>query len=302
MKYFIFSILSILFLATNVDATINKISNIEEIKNEVKPGDLVFFNIAEVLLDTETSLGTQAWRKFVRSRVDSKLHDELTWFVFNNVPPKAPEKNLPALIDDLQCGGYFVMAFTSRGRHEWYGSQIPQVDLVTEKMLNRIGIDFSRTDFFSKLLSEKYADFYHNGVIYATNGKDKAEVLTEILELTGYVPPKIVFVDDKMDSLVEIEEALGKLNIPFVGYAYNRTAKDHANFDPMIANIQLDWLIMIRKVFSDEDAQKIKKANYLNPDPEQYFKQILTKWPIVTMQNQDFILKLHGRHDGAVST
>lgn len=268
------------FLFTNLNAEIINTNEIKDINSELTENTLVLFNIAEVLLDTETSLGTQAWRKFVRSRVDSKTHDELTLFVFEKVPPKAVEPAIPDLIHELQSSGQVTFAFTSRGRHEWYGTQIPDIDLITEKVLNQVGIDFSKTQLNGALalLPLEFSDLFHEGVIYSTNFKDKGKLLTSLFEKTGYRPSKIIFVDDKADSLVSVEKAMAEIGIPFTGFAYSRTAKEHAGFDPMIANIQLDRLITSDEVLSDEEALKIKDEKYSDTDPAEFLQEIVRKW------------------------
>ncbi len=88
-------------------------------------------------------------------------------------------------------------------------------------------------------------------------------------------PTKIIFVDDKADSLIEVELAMKKKGIPFLGFAYSRTAKEHANFDPMIANIQLDRLIATGQILSDEEAAAIKSKMEIKIDAEAYFKQVI---------------------------
>jgi hypothetical protein len=280
MRQLITWALSVLFFTGSLDAEIIKTSNIQEIREEITENTLILFNIAEVLMDTETSLGTQAWRKFVRARLAPQLHDELTLFVFENVPPKSPEPSTPELISELQAKGLMTFAFTSRGRHEWYGSQIPDIDLITEKLLLQIGIDFSKTELNQELsiLPEVFADFYHAGVIYTTNTRDKGELLREILETTGYRPSKIIFVDDKVDSLVSVETTLDSLGIPFVGYAYSKTTEDHGNFDPLIANIQLDWLISQGQVLTDDQAMQIKDEQHSTTDLIPYFEEVVGKW------------------------
>lgn len=281
MKNIILSMLAILTIfAGSIDATIIKTTEIKDINKEITSDSLVLFNIAEVLMDTHVSLGTQAWRKYVRTRVDAKTHDELTLFVFRNIPPKAPEDLTPIMIADMQSRGIPVLAFTSRGRHEWYTTQVPQVDLITEDLLRKINIDFARTTLPSQLsgIDTIFGDYYHDGIIYTTNALDKGELLGQLLEETGYRPSKIVFIDDKADSLKSVEVAMQKYGIEFVGFAYTRTAKDHANFDPMIANIQLDWLITHGKVLSDEQAAQIKVDQFADVNPDTYFAEIVQKW------------------------
>ncbi len=265
---------------SSINAEIINTTNIQVIREEITPDTLVLFNVAEVLMDTEISLGTQAWRKFIRSRVDSQTHDELTLHVFENVPPICPDASTPQLISEIQAEGYTTFAFTSRGRNEWYSSQVPNVDLLTEKLLRQIGIDFSKTSLNSELsqLPVLFGDYFHNGIIYAGNSQEKGEFLKEIFTQTGYLPSKIIFIDDKIDSLKEVENTLQSLNIPFVGYAYSRTSQKHAGFDPQIANIQLDWLLKNHIILSDHEAVEIKSKQDVNPDPEASLQEIVGLW------------------------
>ncbi len=254
------------------------IDKIEEV--ETSSDALILFNIAEVLMDTETSLGTQAWRKYVRSRVDSKLHDALSLYVFKHVPPKSPEPAIPELIQKLQAQGAPVFAFTSRGRGEWYKTKIPGVDQLTEEMLKKIGIDFSKTALPSELaqIDLLFSAYYHEGIVYTTNSVDKGELLTALLEKTGYNPRQIIFVDDKADSLKSVAIAAEKKGIAFKGYAYTRTSKDHKDFDPMIAHIQLDWLLSHNTLLSDAQAAEIKAKDHSETNHEAYFLQLIEKW------------------------
>lgn len=277
-KIFYPIIVSLLFLL-NMSGEIIKTAAILDVKSQVEENTLIFFNIAEVLMDTECSLGSQAWRKYIRSRLDAKTHDEMTLFVFEKVPPIAPEITTAELVRELQANNP-VFAFTSRGRHEWYSSQVDNIDLITEAQLNVIGFDFSKSRLEDALeqLPTLFPEHFHNGIIYATNSLDKDELLESILTQTGYQPSKIVFVDDKIDSLTLLENRLNEMNIPFVGFQYSKTSQNHAKFDPMIASIQLDWLISFDQLLSDDEAAQIKLNSFSSIDPEIYFQSLVEKW------------------------
>jgi hypothetical protein len=218
--------------------------------------------------------------------VTPQIHDELTLYVFNHVPAKTPELQTASVIAQLQEKGFPVLAFTSRGRHEWYGSQMEEIDQLTEEALCKIGIDFSHTKLpanFEKLHSD-FGEYYHGGIIYATNAYEKGEILTKLLKDTNYFPSHIIFVDDKADSLETLKAAAEKMGVPFTGYAYSRTAKNHAGFDPMIAHIQLDWLISYGQILSDQEAEQIKEDQFKEMDSEAYFFQLIKKWKAFKQQ------------------
>jgi hypothetical protein len=261
-----------------VFAEIITTSKIEEILPEIEPGTLVLFNIAEVLLDTETSLGRSAWRRDVRKNVDSKIHDFLTHYVVKRLPPKGPDAGIPSLIQGLQKSHVPVFAFTSRGRSEWYSSKVAAVHALTEDLLKQLGIDFTQTVLPAELadLDQVLAEHYHGGIFYTGNSVDKGDFLKTLMQITGYRPPKIVFIDDKVESLKSLEARVQELNIPFTGVAYNKTSLDHQKFDLMLAHIQLSWLILAEYVFSDEDAMMIKIETQVGVNPEQHFSDLIT--------------------------
>lgn len=281
MKKLLTSLLINLVLFTcSIESVVIKTDDIQVIKKEVSKETLLLFNIAEVLMDTEISLGTQAWRKYLRKRLDTKTHDELSLYVFKNVPPKVPDSSTPSLIQEMQEHGVSVFACTSRGRHEWYHTQVPDIDILTEKLLKAMHIDFSKTQLPQELynIEQHFADYFHAGIIYTTNTLDKGDLLTQIFEKMKYKPQKIVFVDDKEESLRDVEEDMTRLGIEFVGFSYSRTAKEHESFDPMIAHIQLEALLDESKILSDQEAAEILEERYRDVDPETYFIQIIEKW------------------------
>lgn len=281
MKRLVLFVLGIIVCCLPLGADIVKTVKIEDVlSQEMDEKTLIFFNIAEVLMDTEASLGSQAWRKYLRSRVEPRLHDELTLFVFQHVPPKTPEIATADVLAHLQQRGLPVFAFTSRGRHEWYGTQVADVDLITEQLLRQIRIDFSQTSLPASFahIDTVFGDYFHEGIIYATNAFDKGEMLVKFLDAANLYPSKIIFIDDKADSLKSVEEVLQERGIPLTGFAYSRTSLNHAHFDPMIANIQLDWLISYGQSLTDEEADQMKALLDPQLDHEEYFHQIVEKW------------------------
>jgi len=276
---FISLLLATPLLSNNLQAEIKTITNIVEIVPSVENDTLVFFNIAEVLTDSEISLGCSPWRKNIKKIAPNwivNVHDSLTLLIASEIPHKCVESITPQLIEQWQNDGLAVMAFTSRGRSEWYDTKVEGVDKLTEKMLKNIGIDFSKTKLpiaFNNL-DERYGPYYSKGIIYASH-HEKDELLVEILQSTKYFPHKIVFIDDKIESLIKLQETMDKLGIPFEGYCYKRTAEEHKNFKPMIAHIQLYYFINNKVILSDEVAEKLLAKEYKDVNPDTFLFDLL---------------------------
>jgi hypothetical protein len=265
IKCFVAHLLAAVVCFSDIQAEITEIHQIEEIEPFIHCNSFVLFNIAEVLTDSELSLGSSPWRTYVKKqamKIDSltyDLHDALTWLVFNQIPHKAVEHKITKLIRSLQNSGIVTAALTSRGRSIWYSTKQAGVDEMTEKVLEGIGIDFklSRLPFyFIQQEDSYYLSHYRNGIFYSEH-MEKGDFLKELLLDSGYTPGSVILVDDKLDSLISVEMALNEINIPFYGFWYTKTKKERQNFSPMIANVQLQALLKDNIILSDEIAQVI---------------------------------------------
>lgn len=294
LKKLVYPILYSIFLGNaQISATVTNINQIEQILPAIENDTLVLFNIAEVVMDSQTDLGTSAWRKYVRNKAPMcnkplpyNIHDELTLLVARKVPSKAVETITPPLIEMLQRQGLPVLAFTSRGRTEWYTSEVQGVDQLTEDLMHELNVHFEASQLptaFQDLENGPYSPYYHHGIIYA-NHMEKGEFLMQLLQDTGYLPAKIVFIDDKYDSLEGVEKVLQELGIPFEGFWYSRTTHDHKNFSPMIAHIQLQSLIFEDQILSNEEAARIVNERYSDVDADQFFYDLLQRIDFSTLR------------------
>lgn len=245
-----------------------------DIETHLEEGTLVLLNLAEVVLDTPTMLGSQAWRKYVRSRVEPAIHDAVTLYVAKHVPFVSPESQTGPLIAKLQNEKRTVLGFTSRGRNEWYSTFVPQVDQMTQSWLQQVKVDFSQTQLPPEWasLDRDFSAYFHDGIIYTTNTLEKGELLASMLTSAHYAPSKIILVDDKVDSLKSVENSLEKLAIPFVGLAYSRP---HPPFDPCTAHVQLIFWMMMGELLSDQEAFFAGLNYYPDMEPESFFKALV---------------------------
>lgn len=282
MKYFVLGMCLFIAGGSQTFATIQEIKQIESILPEIQDTDtLILFNIAEVIMDSPLDLGTSAWRKYIRARAPQH-HDALTLFAARNIAAKAVEEATPQIIATCQNQGLPVLAFTSRGRTEWYTTEVEGVDQLTEDMLGQIQIDFNKTQLpeqWRYIENSVFSPYFHHGIIYA-NHMEKGDFLKQLLQETGYVPSKVVFVDDKRDSLEGVERALQELGIPFAGFWYTKTASDHKGFSAMISHVQLQSLVFDGILLSDEEAAKIVNESYQGVNPDTLFFEILERLDI----------------------
>lgn len=258
-KKFIFAIF--LFLAPYVQADIIEINQIEDIRSYITQKDtLVLFDIDDTLITNSVSVGSPPWRNWVKNKLsdykaDFVVFDALTLYMAQKIPYKPVEANTVALIADLQSDSIPVFAFTSRGRSQWYTTDIAGVDHFTHLQLNNAGIDFKQTAIPNELQKLEPAYFYE-GIIFAEHIK-KGDLLKHLFKDLNYNPSCIIFIDDKLDQVKSVESALQEIGVPFIGFWYRRAEFDGANFKPVIANVQLEYLLLEDTIIGHAEAEEI---------------------------------------------
>jgi Protein of unknown function (DUF2608) len=269
-----------------------EIYHIDEIYKYIKDKEniLGLVDIDDTLIDNPFGLGSPPSRNWIKSRIshiqtDFSLYDALTLYIAKNAPYKAVEPTTAQVIADLQKEGHAIFAFTARGRSEWYTTTVKGVDQFTHEQLNAVGINFKNTQVPENLQSLEDT-YFNDGIIFAKH-ISKGELLTHLFKDLNYTPSLIVFVDDKRDQVESVKEAALKAGIPFIGFWYRRSEIDRINFDPMVANVQLESLLLKNEILTDEAAKEIAMSKQ-NVDPESYLHEIFEKIDINMLRPVEF--------------
>lgn len=264
-------------------ADIMEIDHIDEVRPYIIQQNALFlFDIDDTLITNPFSLGRPAWRNWAKINLpkggkEFVLYDALTLYIAKNAPYQPVESTTAQLISDLQQQGFPVFAFTARGRSEWYTSNIKGVDDFTHQQLNNVGIDFAESFIPSELQFLEQAYFY-KGIIFAQH-IPKGDLLKHLFKDLNYQPSCIIFIDDKLDQVKSVEAAAKESEIPFFGFWYRRVEFDGANFNPMLASIQLENILLNNRIASDVEAEEIVK-NMQENDPKSYVKWIFDQYEI----------------------
>ena len=75
---------------------------------------------------------------------------------------------------------------------------------------------------------------FQQGVLF-TDTSSKKESLAVLLELMQWHPTKIIFIDDRLHYLEEIEQLAIELGIPFIGIHYRASELIPYEFDEELA-------------------------------------------------------------------
>lgn len=215
---------------------------------------LIILDLDNTLIEPAQSLGSDQWawarvgelqtQGVPREEALSQVGKE--WLKVHQVTKmRCPESTTPELIRELQAQGYPILALTARGTI---------YESLTLRELDQVGIDFSVTaisgDRFELCFESKA--LYADGILFATLFNKKGDVLKEFFRTTGFVPKRIIFVDDKMTYIKDLEVLCNTLGIDYCGFRYGATDMRVKNFDLQKAGVQ--WHFM-HHLLSDEEAE-----------------------------------------------
>jgi len=220
---------------------IREIKLMSEAVAEVDEATLLIFDIDNTLLKPAQTLGADQWYDHLVKQYMATGYSESAaidkaiamWTAVQKATKVvAVEAVTPDLISKEQQRGIKAMALTAR-----------PLDLIdaTNRQLKSIGVDFTRTPFLTKPLSLKANDLakFTDGVLFVGPKNNKGKVLKQLFETTKKMPKHIVFVDDKVKHVRNVEDAMKDLPLKYIGFRYGATDEEVAGFKPAIADVQL---------------------------------------------------------------
>lgn len=230
-----------------------------DIRDLVKYSDketLVILDLNNVLMTTPQLLGSEQWATYEinRQMQEKKLSkDEVlntfvpTWHKILMMSKAVPiEQTTVGVIRRLQKSGIPLMGLTRRDVEMAYP---------THQHLRSIDIDLARKTVYHTdiALPGAHAKFIE-GILFVGLRNEKGPLLLQFLDLIGYTPKKVVFIDDTLKNIESVEAALASRGIPFIGLRYGYLDDQVQQFDPAIANKQWQHF---NQVLPDEEAIKL---------------------------------------------
>jgi hypothetical protein len=185
-------------------------------------------------------------------------------------------------IHAIQSSGNPAFVLTARGSRQWYSITLESdvIRTLTKKHFDVIGVNFEQNipDEMKSItvpVKVKYLDsrVAHDDVSIAdglmfTSNTSKLDFLVNVIQNSGFSPDRIIFIDDKMAAVGEIEKAVNQINklnesrvrpIEYFGYNLTFVADEQPEFDPVVCNVQLERLLFNNEIITGEAA--LKAAN-----------------------------------------
>ena len=202
------------------DVTVKKTDRFQDVAEKIsqltangeKP--LIVIDIDNTLLTSTSNIGGDIWYQWQRGKLDVKpsaedkvdcLFQDSIGLLYELIPMKIIEDDVPNTVSKWQDKGLTVMALTSRS---------PNYRYATEREMVRNQFDMTRTALKAKGSDELpiYVDnpkrplSYINGIMMTT-GMNKGTMLDYILDKTGQSFSSVVFIDDSQKNITNMEKA-----------------------------------------------------------------------------------------------
>ncbi|MFA5250035.1 MAG: DUF2608 domain-containing protein [Parachlamydiales bacterium] len=200
-------------------AEIHEIKTLEELNTYLKPESLVVFDIDNTLIEPEQELGSDQWfekrlsfyqsQGLSSSQAFEKTYDE--YYQIQSVTKVRPvEAGTVRLVRSIDKKNR-QMALTTRGYNLSYA---------TLKQLSSVGLNFQNSPVAREtyVFSERGV-LYKNGVLF-TDGTHKGRSFLAFLNQAALKPKAVIYVNDKLGPLKELEAECVKNRIGFIGLRY----------------------------------------------------------------------------------
>ena len=246
-KIFIF----LMLIFTNLFGKVIEIKNIKEVKKEIKKYSLVIFDLDNTIMEPVQHLGSDQWffhriKHHEKNGLDFKESLERTlheWYEIQAITKvKLVEKDIKNLIENLQKDNIAIMGLTTRD---------VDFSLAALKQLKSLDISLDKSSLHKQNIFFENGILYKNGILFA-NGMNKGHVLDQFFKKIDFLPKSVVFIDDKLKHLTEVENFCKKVDVKFLGFRYGYLDEKVKNFDKNIADIQHKKL----KILSNKEAKR----------------------------------------------
>ncbi len=250
----IFSFFMVFFLPFVGEAKIIETASIEDVVPLIDNDTWFLIDLDNTMFEGKQALGHTEWfydKAYALMRNGMTLEEATRecypeWIEVQKMSAVKPveEAFVPAL-HLLQQRGIIVMGLTHRQ---------PSIADSTVRHVNSLDFNFLDSAPVKNIfvVPSETPTIYTDGILFTGEYNKKGEIFVRFLSMINQKPKKVVFIDDKLKHVKEVESALTEQGIEYTGVHY--TAIEHADkvYFPEIAELQYKYF---KKIMSNDAAR-----------------------------------------------
>lgn len=249
-----FKIFLVIFMTLHaaLSSKILELDSFEDILKHVSHNTLVLCDIDNTLIEAQQHLGSVQWGdRYAETLIasgtslaEAELIINDLWFdMLPTIPMRLVDPQGPQVLTQMKAFGAVVIGLTARR---------PKEAALTHPQLERFGIQFSQPLPAHIPLHPQL--HYENGIIFSGEFDKKSEALLKILHHFERPPQRILFIDDKLDNVIDLETAVTNLKIEYIGIRFSKADQRVREYNQDVVDIQ--WKCLPQFI-SDEHAHSI---------------------------------------------
>ncbi len=260
MFRYLYLILVMILFVPVLSAKVIESSDIAHIISYSDQDTLVLLDIDNTVIQLTQSLGTPQWfSDFYKKKRSMGISHEIAtaetlhiYLKVNELSNSKPvDLRTSAIIQKLQEQGIIVLALTSRD---------DKLFKTTLRHLKPTKLNFNLGKFKDYQLKLKVGEKskVQNGIIFA-GGKHKGACLEEFFSMVNWMPKRVIFVDDQLKAIQEVESSILKSDIDYIGVRYGYLDKHVKSHNLKVSELQLEHFNKSGQIMSDEAALAVLK-------------------------------------------
>lgn len=255
----VYYLLALAVFASNaLFAQIIESKRMKEIMGTVTRGSIVVFDLDNTILEAAQTLGSDQWyehRLKQNQKMGFSLEEALEitskeWEAVNyNGHVQLVEAYTPDLIESLQDRGIPTLGLTARP-HTFTNESLSQ--------LERLGVDFTRNTIGDAdlVLHGRDKAIYRAGLL-SVGSNNKGKMLLALMQKVGFSPTRVIFIDDKIKNVTNVDHAMNDASIPVFAHRYGAADWKVKHFDAKLADFQWNHFRKFGVVLSDAKAKTL---------------------------------------------
>lgn len=260
MKKLLHCLLLVLFLSTSLFAKVIESTKMSEILNEVTSGSLVVFDLDNTIMEASQTLGSDQWfdhrieqKKELGIPLEEAIKSTVEEWQAINYKGKVNlvEKETVEIIEGLHADGIPTMGLTARPA-TFMNESLRQLDKLD------VHLDDNTISDREITIQDKDIAKFKEGLM-SVGGNNKGTVLVKLLEKVNFSPRRILFVDDKVKNVNNVDKALNEASIPSFAFRYGAADYKVKHFDSKLADFEFNYFVKYGVVLSDHQAKILMK-------------------------------------------